>query len=165
MASSLSQTRKAAEAFAAQWAGRGYEKGETQRFWLSLLHNVFGVDDPTAMMEFERPVKTITKERGADFIDAYIPSTRVLIEQKGSHIDLGAKARQSDGSFLTPYRQARRYAAGFRVSEAPKWIIACNFTTFEVHDMEHPDDPPYSALRESIQRWRRLSWRSITSLN
>ena len=79
MASSPSQTRKAAEAFAAQWAGRGYEKGETQRFRLSLLHNVFGVDDPMAMMEFERPVKTITKERGADFIDAYIPSTRVLI--------------------------------------------------------------------------------------
>lgn len=63
--------RQAAKAFAKEWSGKGYEKGETQRFWLSLLHNVFGVDDPTKMMEFEIPVKTIMKEKGSDFIDMW----------------------------------------------------------------------------------------------
>ena len=94
--------RQAAKEFVKNWLDKGYEKGETQRFWISLLHNVFGIDDPTRMMEFEIPVKTITKEKGSDFIDAYIPSTKVLIEQKGSHVDLSVKARQSDGSYLTP---------------------------------------------------------------
>ena len=100
--------RKAARAFVQEWSGKGYEKGETQRFWLSLLHTVFGIDNPMKMMEFELPVKTITKEKGSDFIDAYIHATKVLIEQKGSHVDLNAKYRQSDGQELTPYQQAHR---------------------------------------------------------
>ncbi len=155
----LDRSRQAAKAFAEQWAGKGYEKGETQRFWLSLLHNVFGVEDPTQMMEFELPVKTILKDRGADFIDAYIPSTRVLIEQKGSHIDLSAKARQSDGTVLTPYQQARRYAGGLPHSSSPRWIVVCNFSSFEVHDMEYPDAAPEVILLSELEReWHRLSF-------
>ena len=134
--------KQAAKQFVKDWMGKGYEKGETQRFWLDLLHNVFGVDDPTKTMQFEIPVKTITKEKGADFIDGYITPTKVLIEQKGSHIDLSAKAKQSDGAELTPYQQARRYATGLPLSMAPRWIVACNFTTFEIHDMERPNDAP-----------------------
>lgn len=134
--------RQAAKAFAKEWSGKGYEKGETQRFWLSLFHNVFGIDDPTKMMEFEIPVKTIMKEKGSDFIDGYISGTKVLIEQKGSHVDLTAKYRQSDGTELTPYQQARRYSVGLPLSMAPRWIVACNFSTFEVHDMEHPNEAP-----------------------
>lgn len=134
--------KQAAKQFVKAWTGKGYEKGETQRFWLDLLHNVFGVDDPTKMMQFEIPVKTITKEKGADFIDGYIATTKVLIEQKGSHIALSAKAKQSDGAELTPYQQARRYASGLPLSMAPRWIVVCNFASWEVHDMEHPNDAP-----------------------
>ena len=94
--------RQAVKEFVKDWMGKGYEKGETQRFWLDLLHRVFGIDNPMSIMQFEIPVKTITKEKGSDFIDAYISSTKVLIEQKGSHVDLSAKARQSDGAELTP---------------------------------------------------------------
>jgi len=149
----------AAKQFIKEWTGKGYEKGETQRFWLSLLHNVFGVDDPTKLMEFEIPVKTITKEKGSDFIDAYITSTRVLIEQKGSHVDLSAKARQSDGSELPPYQQGRRYATGLPLSMAPRWIVACNFTTFEIHDMEHPNDAPEIVKLEDLEKeYYRLSF-------
>ncbi len=132
----------AARQFAKEWSGKGYEKGETQRFWMALLHDVLGVENPVYAMEFEIPVKTITKEKGSDFIDGYITATKVLIEQKGSHVDLRAKSRQSDGQELTPYQQARRYAAGLPVSMTPRWIVACNFQTFEVHDMEHPNDAP-----------------------
>ena len=151
--------RQAVKAFVKDWTGKGYEKGETQRFWLSLLHNVFGVDDPTQIMQFEIPVKTITKEKGSDFIDAYISSTKVLIEQKGSHVDLSAKAKQSDGAELTPYQQGRRYAAGLPLSMAPRWIVACNFTTFEVHDMEHPNDAPeVIRLADLEKEFHRLSF-------
>ena len=134
--------KQAAKQFVKEWAGKGYEKGETQRFWMALLHDVLGVENPVKAMEFEIPVKTITKEKGSDFIDGYITATKVLIEQKGSHVDLSTKYRQSDGQELTPYQQARRYAAGLPLSMAPRWIVACNFQTFEVHDMEHPNDAP-----------------------
>ena len=151
--------KQAAKAFAHEWSGKGYEKGETQRFWLSLLHNVFGIDDPTKVMEFELPVKTITKEKGSDFIDGYISTTKVLIEQKGSHVDLRAKARQSDGAELTPYQQGRRYAAGLPLNLHPRWIVACNFTTFEVHDMEHPNDAPeVIQLADLEKEYTRLSF-------
>ena len=151
--------RQAAKEFVKDWLDKGYEKGETQRFWISLLHNVFGIDDPTRMMEFEIPVKTITKERGSDFIDAYIPSTKVLIEQKGSHVDLSVKAKQSDGSYLTPYQQGRRYAAGLPQSLYPRWIVASNFSTFEVHDMERPNDPPeIIQLADLEKEYHRLSF-------
>ena len=109
---------------------------------MALLHDVLGIENPVKAMEFEIPVKTITKEKGSDYIDAYITATKVLIEQKGSHVDLSAKYRQSDGSELTPYQQARRYAAGLPVSITPRWIVACNFSSFEVHDMERPNDAP-----------------------
>lgn len=151
--------KQAAKAFAHEWSGKGYEKGETQRFWLSLLHNVFGIDDPTKVMEFELPVKTITKEKGSDFIDGYISTTKVLIEQKGSHVDLRAKARQSDGAELTPYQQGRRYAAGLPLNLHPRWIVACNFTTFEVHDMEHPNDAPEVVQLADLEKeYTRLSF-------
>lgn len=134
--------KRAAKEFAARWKDKGYEKGETQRFWLDLLQNVFGIQHPTSIIEFELPVKIATKEKGSDFIDGYISTTKVLVEQKSSHVNLSAKARQSDGSMLTPYQQARRYAGGLPVSKNPRWIVVCNFTTFEVHDMEHPDAAP-----------------------
>lgn len=151
--------KKSAKSFVQEWAGKGYEKGETQRFWFDLLHTVFGVDNPAKIMEFEIPVKTITKEKGSDFIDAYITQTKVLIEQKGSHVDLNAAAKQSDGAVLTPYQQARRYAAGLPLSMAPRWIVACNFTTFEVHDMEHPNDAPQVIrLADLENEYHRLSF-------
>ena len=142
----------AAKRFVNEWSGKGYEKGETQRFWLSLLHNVFGIDDPTKVMRFELPVKTFTKDKGADFIDAYIITTKVLIEQKGSHVNLEEKEKQSDGMMLTPYQQARRYATGLPRSESPRWIVTCNFKEFHIHDMEHPNVDPQVVLLEDLEK-------------
>ena len=154
-----STQKQAARQFVKDWAGKGYEKGETSRFWIALLQNVYGIQDATKFIEFELPVKTILKEKGSDFIDGYIASTKVLIEQKGSKVDLTAKYRQSDGSELTPYQQARRYAAGLPLSMAPRWIVACNFNTFEVHDMERPNDPPeVIQLADLEKEYHRLSF-------
>ena len=157
--SKINYQRQAARQFVQEWSGKGYEKGETQRFWIDLLHTVFGIDNPTKIMEFELPVKTILKEKGSDFIDGYITATKVLIEQKGSHVELSAKYRQSDGQELTPYQQARRYAAGLPLSMAPRWIVACNFQTFEVHDMERPNDAPeVIRLADLEKEYHRLSF-------
>ena len=151
--------RQAAKEFVKDWNGKGYEQGETARFWMDLLGRVLGITNPSQFIQFEIPVKTITKEKGSDFIDGYIPSTKVLIEQKGSHVDLNAKYRQSDGQELTPYQQGRRYAAGLPLSMAPRWIVACNFTTFEVHDMERPNDAPeVIQLADLEKEYHRLSF-------
>ncbi len=158
MATNTTQ-KQAAKQFVQDWSGKGYEKGETSRFWIALLQNVYGIQDATKFMEFEIPVKTILKEKGSDFIDGYIPSTKVLIEQKSSKVKLTEKYRQSDGSELTPYQQARRYAAGLPLSMAPRWIVACNFETFEVHDMEHPNDAPQVIQLADLEKeYHRLSF-------
>lgn len=132
------QQRMAAKQFAADWAGRGDEKQDTQSFWLSLLRNVYGVDQPTKKIAFEVPVKL----DHTSFIDALISDTRVLIEQKGKDIDLKKSYKQSDGSSLTPFKQARRYAGYLPHDQNPRWIVVCNFEQFEVHDMNHPNDEP-----------------------
>ena len=149
----------AVSAFVERWKDKGSEKGETQRFWLDLLHSVFNIENPMSVMEFEVPVKTITKEKGSDFIDGYIATTKVLIEQKGSKVKLTDKLRQSDGAELTPYQQARRYAAGLPVSMTPRWIVVSNFTTFEVHDMEKPSaEPEVIQLADLEKEYYRLSF-------
>ena len=131
------EQRAAAAAFASAWKGRGDEKQETQRFWIELLTKVFGVDG-SAAIAFEVPVKL----DHTSFIDGYISDTRVLIEQKGRDIDLRKGYKQSDGSMLTPYQQARRYAGYLPHDQNPRWIVVCNFQEFQIHDMNRPNDEP-----------------------
>ena len=151
--------RQAAKAFVKDWQGKGYEKGETARFWMDLLGRVYGITNPAQFIQFEIPVKTFAKDKGSDFIDGYIPTTKVLIEQKGSHVDLTAKAKQSDGMELTPFRQGLRYASGLGTGKYPHWIVACNFTTFEVHNMETPDAAPeVIQLADLEKEYHRLSF-------
>lgn len=139
------QQRAAARQFAADWEDRGDEKQETQAFWLALLQKVFGVDEPEKYISFERRVEvddTRTGKSTTKFIDGYIPQTRVLVEQKGKDIVLTRGYKQSDGSLLSPYQQARRYGAYLPQSEQPRWIVVCNFQTFEIHDMNFPNGEP-----------------------
>ena len=88
------QPAKAAQAFADQWRGRGYEKGETQTYWLALLRDVLGVARPEEIIKFEDQVRL----GHTGFIDAYIEPTHVLIEQKSIDKDLRKPVRQSDGA-------------------------------------------------------------------
>ena len=97
------QQKKAAKEFAEYWKGKGYEKGESQPFWLSLLRDVYGVEHPEQFIEFEDQVHL----DHTSFIDGYIPSTRVLIEQKALDKDMKKGIRQSDGSYLSPFQQAQ----------------------------------------------------------
>lgn len=134
--------------FVRTWTGRGYERSETQSFWYQLLHDVFCVEVPADFIKFELPVHL----RNSKFIDAYIPSTKVLIEQKSSSENLRKAKRQSDNVDLTPYEQALRYSVGLPYSERPRWIVTCNFRSFLVYDMEKPDGDPFEILLEDLER-------------
>ena len=132
------EMQAAAKNFAAQWLGKGDEKQETQRFWIELLGEVLGIRNPASYIEFEKRVKL----SHTSYIDAYIPETKVLIEQKSIKIDLKKAYEQSDGTLLTPYEQAKRYVNDMKASEKPRWIVVCNFAEFDVYDMENPQNPP-----------------------
>ena len=47
------QMATAAKEFAQRWAGRGYEKGDSQLFWTELLTEVFGVENPSTFFLFD----------------------------------------------------------------------------------------------------------------
>ena len=149
------QRRTAAKRFAEYWKDKGYEKGESQKFWLSLLADLFGVEHPAEYMTFEEQVQL----GHTSFIDGYIPQTRVLIEQKGREIDLRKGYKQSDGSVLTPYQQARRYAGYLPHNQNPRWIVVCNFQEFHIHDMNRPNDAPeIIALADLEKEYPRLNF-------
>lgn len=140
--------KKAAKDFAEYWKGKGYEKGESQAFWLSLLRDVYGVEHPEQFIFFEEQVHL----DHTSFIDGTIPSTKVLIEQKGLGKDLKKPIKQSDGTLLTPFQQAKRYITELPVSQHPRWVVTCNFSTFYVYDMERPGGEPEEILLENLEK-------------
>lgn len=140
------QQRAAAKQFAADWKNRGYEKGESQPFWLSLLQKVYGIEEPEKYITFEDQVHL----DHTSFIDGSILTTHVLIEQKGLGKDLNKPIRQSDGSLLTPFQQAKRYAAELPYSMRPRWIVTCNFAEFHIYDMEQPSGEAEVVLLENL---------------
>lgn len=149
------EQRRAAREFAKTWQGRGYERGESQVFWLSLLRDVLGVEKPEELITFEERVRLDHQS----YIDGIIPSTHVLIEQKAREKNLKDAIKQSDGTLLTPFQQAKRYAAELPYSQRPRWIVTCNFSTFLVYDMEKPTGDPEEIRLEDLERdYYRLSF-------
>ena len=148
------ERRSAADKFVADWKNRGDEKQETQRFWIALLQNVYGAEQPTETIEFEKRVEVVNNDgtTTTKYIDGYIPATRTLIEQKGMKIDLKKGERQSDGAMLTPFQQGRRYGGFLPNPEQPRWIVVCNFQTFEIHDMNRPNDEPEVLLLSDLEK-------------
>lgn len=142
------EIKKAAQDFVKFWQDKGYEKGQSQPFWLSLLRNVLGVEFPEKYIRFEDQVKL----DHTSFIDGFIDTTHVLIEQKGADKDLRKPIKQSDGTLLTPFQQAKRYAAELPYSARPRWIIACNFKEFLIYDMEKPTGEPESILLKDLAK-------------
>ena len=156
MALTEAKQKAAAKAFAKYWEDKGYEKGESQKFWLSLLRDVFGVAEPEKFITFEDQVKL---DSSTGFIDGYIAETKVMIEQKGSGKDLNKPIRQSDGSMLNPFQQAKKYITELPLSQHPRWVVTCNFQEFYVYDMEKPHgDPEKIKLADLEKEYYRLSF-------
>ena len=130
--------------FVKQWSSRGYEKGDAQPFWLSLLRDVFDIAEPVTFISFEVPIPH-------GFIDAFIAETKVLIEQKSSSVSL-----DDPEIFL----QAVRYNNALNYSRKARWIITCNFREFRVFDMDkrYPEREPLKiSLFELPKRFKELS--------
>ncbi len=142
------QQRAAAKVFAKNWKDRGYEKGDSQIFWVELLTTVFGVEDISQFISFEDQVHL----DHTSFIDGYIEKTHVMIEQKSISKSLTAAIKQSDGSMLTPFEQAKRYSSELPYSKRPRWIVTSNFKSFYIYDMEKPGGDPEIILLEELEK-------------
>ena len=143
----VEQTQNAKDFFE-YWKDKGDEKQETQRYWIELLQNVLGIENPSRYIEFEKTVKI----KHTNFIDAYISSTKVLIEQKGAKVDLTKPQEQSDGAMLTPYQQAKRYADELSYDLKPRWIVVSNFKEIHIHDMNNLHAEPEIILLENLEK-------------
>ena len=98
--------------FVQTWQSRGYEKGEMQKFWLQFLRDVLQVDKPENFVEFEVPVKL----QHTNFIDAFFPDSKVIVEQK---------SLQKNIENLSAYQQAQKYISGLPLSMHPTKIYHC----------------------------------------
>ena len=113
------------------------------------------MEEPEKFISFEDQVHL----DNTSFIDGMIPATHVMIEQKGSKKDLMKPIKQSDGTLLTPFQQAKRYSAELPYSQRPRWIVTCNFQEFHVYDMEQPGGTPEVILLENLPKeYYRLSF-------
>ncbi len=131
----VNEQKKEARKFIERWKNRGEEKKDSQSFWLDLLEHVYGIENAVDYITFEDNV-LIDK---TSFMDGYISKNNVLIEQKSKNKSLKKAIKQSDGTLLTPFQQAKRYSANLPYSKRPRWIITCNFKEFYVYDMENPN--------------------------
>ena len=143
--------------FVEQWSDptKYDEKQYSQSFWNALLRDVLCVERPEEVISYESRVKL----SHTSYIDAYIPSTKILIEQKSAKRDLREKIPQSDGTELTPFQQAKRYATQLPRSLYPRYVVTCNFKSFLVYDMETPDGEPQEILLKNLEKeWSRLQF-------
>ncbi len=148
--------KKAAKEFAERWKNKGYEKGESHKYWIDLLENVLGIRDAVDFIKFE---DTVHIDKATGFIDGFINETKVLIEQKSINKDLKKAIKQSDGSLLNPFQQAKRYSAELAYDKRPRWIVTCNFKSFLVYDMNNPNGEPEEILLKDLPKeYYRLSF-------
>lgn len=122
-------TKKQIREFIDRWDGQGYEKQETQKFWLDLMQNVLGMTNAIHDTEFEH------KTASGGFIDVLCPDARFLVEQKSAGVDLDKKEPRQEGQ-VTPVEQALRYADNLPFSLKPSVICTCNFQRFRFYDLE-----------------------------
>ena len=140
--------RQSARKFREYWTlAKDSEVGGYQKFWISLLGDVLGMEDVMARISFQSPVqlKDTTK-----FLDAWIPETRVLIEHKARNVKLDAPLAGHDGK--TPFEQALEYNIARPYSEKARWIVTCNFSEIWVYDMDHPLEDPQKILLANLPK-------------
>lgn len=127
------EKREASRQFFQKWHGKGKEDEDDRSYWLDILQRIMGAEDATDRVEFQ---KKVIVDGHTKKIDAYIPETKIIIEQKTLGIALDKKIHQSGGIDLTPYEQAKRYNDNLPSSEKARWIITSNFAEIWIYDMD-----------------------------
>ncbi len=117
---SWNEMRARAAMFAEEWASAHYEKGETQSFYNDFF-GIFGVKRRSVAV-YERRVAKLDNSFG--FIDLFMPKV-LLVEQKSAGRNL-SKA----------HVQAENYFLAIPEVERPRYILACDFQTFDLKDLE-----------------------------
>ena len=124
------QQREAARQFYYKWNGKGKEDEDARSYWIDVLVNIFGMENVTDRVQFE---KKVAGDKSKKRIDVYIPETHVLIEQKSLGIPLDKPQPGHDNK--TPYEQAKEYDNLLPYAEKARWIITSNFAEIWIYDM------------------------------
>ena len=125
---SWNEIRARAATFAQEWAGAGYEKGQTQLFYRDFF-DIFGVP-VRRVAAFEQPVTLLGDRRG--FIDLLWKGV-LLVEQKSAGHDL-TKAKT----------QALSYFPGLKDADLPRHILLSDFKTFELYDLDEDENVAFA---------------------
>lgn len=149
------EQREAARQFVNKWKNKGNEKADARSYWIDFLQNVLGMDHVTDRIEFEKSVKD--EDGTTTWIDAYIPETHVLIEQKSLGISLDKPQAGHHGK--TPYQQAKGYDNGLSVDEKSVWIVTSNFSEIWIYNMhEQQPKPTKIELLEMQDKYKLLDF-------
>lgn len=127
--------------FIATWQDQGSEVADKVTYWNTLLE-LLGVPkeqiDNKTFIEYEKPIKLHENEHFHGSIDAYIPSTRVLIEQKSNRVDLTKPENRPNGNEvekITPFQQALRYNNHLGSKERANFLVLSNFNQLIIYDI------------------------------
>ena len=136
---SWNEIRPRAAAFAHEWADAGYEKGETQSFYNDFFE-IFGVKR-RSVARYEEHVKRLDNSQG--FIDLFWPGV-LLLEQKSAGRDLKAARGQ-----------AMSYFDALSEHDRPRYLMLCDFQTFELLDLDEDEETRFSLaeLPEQAERF------------
>ena len=116
---SWNEIRARAHRFVAEWRGVKKERAEAQSFW-NAFFGVFGIKRREVAV-FERAVQRLKARPG--YIDLFWPGV-LLVEHK------------SAGLFADAEPQIQQYLESLPPRELPKYLIACDFETFELTELE-----------------------------
>ena len=141
------QQREAARQFFYRWNDKGREDEDARSYWIEILSNIIGVERVTERVDFEK--KVIGPDGNTKRIDAYIPETHVLIEQKSLGIALDKPQAGHDG--MTPYEQAKMYDNGLPFEEKARWIVVSNFAEIWIYDMNQRKPKPVKLTLSDLQ--------------
>ena len=132
--------------FVKTWENKGDETADKATYWNTLLH-LLGVPqnqiDNGSYIQYEKRVNWKREEHFHGAIDAYIPSVKVLIEQKSNGVDLFTPEDRPNGSHtekITPFEQARRYDNNLPANEKASFLVLCNFKQMVVYDVRQSLD-------------------------
>lgn len=142
------EKREGARQFYQKWFGKGREDEDDRSYWIDIMSRIMGIENATDYLDFQ---KKVIVEGNTKRIDAYIPQTKVLIEQKSLGIPLDKKIHQSGGIELTPYEQAKRYNDNLPYDEKARWIVTSNFAEIWIYDMNMRVPEPVKITLADLQ--------------